>query len=201
MNRSPNDTDDWSDIGQAWRDQVAAPIDVERLRAAVTRHSRRLRIGRVLDVVAGTVATAMCLRMLLRSASDPIAQLGYIVLIVVVVVSISWPHWLRRGQWHALSNAPAVLVDFEMGRIRTSLRIWRGSAWTATVLWIGLWLATYVAPHLRELDATASDKSPGLWISAIVMLIGALLTWWLARRARDRLRQLERLRQALQAPN
>lgn len=199
MNRPPNHNDDWNDIRRAWRDQDTVPVDTERLRNAIASHSRRLRFGRAVDLVAGAVALALCLRALLRTHADPVAQVVYIALIVVVIASVAWTHWLRRGQWRALSDAPTALIEFEIARIRTSLRIWRGSVWSATTVWIGLWLVTYADPRQRGLHVAAVDRQSGLWLSAIVVLVAALMAWWLARRARERRRQLERFGQALRA--
>lgn len=189
---------DWAALRTAWCEQPLAAVDWTALRGEVTRRSRRMAVTRVLELAAAAIAVMLCLTLALLPKAGWNDRATGLVLLAVALGFTGWTQWHRRRQWRALDLAPPALLAFEHGRTRTSLRIWRTSAWLSLTLWCGLYAAAW------------ADLAFGLWgadpvrvwginlaVNAVVVIVSAAIACGLGRRARARLRRLDDLAAAV----
>ena len=187
---------DWAALGDEWRAQPDAGIDVERLRAEVRKRGRGLRRA-LLAEVAFTLASlaALAWLMLKTDPGDPMMTV-FALLIPTSIGFQLWSLWLRRQQLRDDGLDATAMLELEIGRVNTGLRYWRHGTWFGVLLLLGIY-----AVALNALAGANPMHSAGLFGGTIGggigVLISALTSWLKYRGARRRLARLRELQAQL----
>lgn len=126
-----NPDDDWSELASVWR---AQPIDLEPLRRASLRRTRRMRLMMALDIAFALLAAALALRLYL-SGAEFWQRVGIGVGIAALAGSVLINYRLRRGLWHAANDSVAALLKLQRERRCNAIRM---ALWGPLFLPLGL---------------------------------------------------------------
>ena len=173
-----NPGDDWSALSAAWQ---AQPVDVDALRGAVRRRSRRMQLLMAIDVVFALIAAVFAGTVYLK-ADGIWPRVGVGIGVVAVVAAVWLNYRLRRGLWHAAGNSVVDLLKLQRQRRVNAVRM---AQWGVAFLPLGLLVGALTSPGLK----------PGLlgwlpaWKIAVLLAVFAGFTFgtWLYVRRQRRL--------------
>ncbi|WP_314403958.1 hypothetical protein [Stenotrophomonas rhizophila] len=192
--------DEWNGLMDHWQAQPTPSQDLDALQREAERHGTRLRMVAGVELVIAALALGNCARALAMGTRNPIPVPVLLALMALVVASTGWRFWQRRRYWRAPTLDPRALIAFEQGRAIAALRLWRGSTWLATALWVAL--TVWAMNALQAGVATPMAPSALAWqlnvgLNAAVLLVCAVAAWGMGRRHRRRLQHLRVLSESL----
>ncbi|UHQ22956.1 hypothetical protein LVB77_20285 [Lysobacter sp. 5GHs7-4] len=184
---------DWAALGDEWRAQPDAGIDVERLRADVRKRGRSLRralLGEVLLTLA--ILAALVWLIVQTETGDPMRT----ILVAMIPISIGfqlWSLWLRRRQLRDDGLDVAAMLELEIGRVNASLRYWRHGTWSALLLMLAVFAFALVDAQPKQIGGLVGGAVGG----GLGALFSAAMGWFKHRSGRRRLAYLRELQAQL----
>jgi hypothetical protein len=174
-----NTGDDWSALSAAWK---AQPVDVDALRGAVERRSRRMRLMMALDVVLGLVAVVF-LGYLYFSTDGitPRARFGLGFCAVAMIGGVWLNYRLRRGLWHAASNSAVDLLKLQRQRRVNAVRM---ALWGFVALPLGIVGGVLTRPGVAWPGALGLSTGWKLAVVSLILITFVVGTWLYVRRQR-----------------
>lgn len=109
----------WSSLAAAWQ---AQPVDLDALRRATTRRSRRMKLLMALDVAGALVLALIAVHLFLSNASTE-ARLGAAVGIASMAAAVLINYRLRRGLWQATGDNAVDLLKLQRQRCVNAVRM------------------------------------------------------------------------------
>ncbi|RNF82844.1 hypothetical protein [Montanilutibacter psychrotolerans] len=193
---------DWAALGEDWREQQVAGVDLDALRDEVSRSRRRLRRAMLMELGWTVIAIALCAWSFLHPTKAAIPTPLSAGLIVFVVAFQGWSLWIRCRQVSDSGLTASAQVELEIARADTWTRYRRVSAWLSTVMLLGVVAMAWWDLATPEADARQQmvelHRHAGALTSAVIMVVGyAGWACWRAYRNRARLQRLHRLRAEL----
>ncbi|MFK7887543.1 MAG: hypothetical protein AB8G16_11840, partial [Gammaproteobacteria bacterium] len=166
------DHDDDLDLKALW--QSTPPVDLNELLNHVDAERRRMRNLLWFETL-GTVFGIACIWLYykIELLTNPMFGIG---VALAAVACQAWMWLWRRGQWNAVSQAPLDLLELQLRRARTGLRIGRYYAWgTPIAAVLGALLSTTTMG-----DGHPLEVGPLVRLVIIVGLLALLggLTWF-----------------------
>lgn len=187
---------DWTALGDEWRAQPGAGIDVDRLREEVGKRGRALRKA-VYGELGVTVATlAAIVWLMLKSAPSDAMMLVFALLIPTSIGFQIWSLWLRRRQLRDDGLDAAAMLALEIDRTVTSLRYWRYGTWFGVLLFLVVYVIMLGALP-QEQTRDVHGNTGALVGGGLGVLVSAGMAWFKARRNLPRLAYLRELQAQL----
>ncbi|RDZ27364.1 hypothetical protein [Lysobacter silvisoli] len=187
---------DWTALGDEWRAQSGAGIDVDRLREEVGKRGRALRKA-VYGELSLTVATLAAIAwLMLKTAPSDAMLLVFALLIPTSIGFQAWSLWLRRRQLRDDGLDAAAMLELEIDRANTSLRYWRYGTWFGVLLILVVFAIVIGAlpqEHARDVHGNTGALVGG----GLGVLVSACMAWFKARRNIPRLAYLRELQEQL----
>lgn len=168
--------DDWSALSAAWQ---AQPVDVDALRGAVQRRSRRMRVLMAVDVIFTLIGVAFAAYLYFNL--DGMRQRVGIGIGVLALAGSLWLNYrLRRGLWNTAGNSVVDLLKLQRQRRVNAVRM---AQWGIAFLPLGLVVGVLTSPGLKSglLVWLAAWKIAVLFAVFVVFAVG---TWLYVRRQR-----------------
>lgn len=177
--------EDWSSLAAAWQ---AQPVDLDALRRATARRSRRMQLLMLLDVISAVAAGAIAVYLFLDSASLQ-ARLGAAVGIAAMAAALLINYRLRRGLWRASGDSAVELLKLQRKRCVNALRM---ALWGPVFLPLGALTGVLLSRSGTPLLASLSLPPPYKFVLLAVLLVGfGAGTVFYVRRQRRRIAAID----------
>lgn len=182
--------DDWNALAAAWQ---AQPVDVEALRRAVRRRSRRMQLLMALDVVCAVAGVGLALYFFTQ-VTEFWSRVGSVFGLVVLAAAVLINYRLRQGLWQAADNSVTGLLKLQRRRCTNAIRM---ALWGPLFLPLGMLTGVLVG---RGWAPAAGGWSP---LAKLVLLLLAVLLFGLfsllyVRRQRRRIAAIDGLLEQLE---
>jgi cobalamin synthase len=182
------DHNDDLDLKALW--QSTPPIDLDELLGHVDAERRRMR-NLIWFETAGTFFGLGILALYYKIGwlTSPVV---IVTIAIIATVCQAWMWLWRRGQWNAVSQAPLDLLELQLKRARTGLKIGRYYAWGTPISVVAGVLSVQILPIEPAGLPISTLTRFGLLFVLLFLMAG--LTWFgvrLIRRSRAQIETLE----------
>ena len=182
--------DDWNALAAAWQ---AQPVDVEALRRAVRRRSRRMQLLMALDVACAVAGVGLALYFFTRAAAFW-PRFGSLLGLAVMAAAVLINYRLRRGLWQAADNSVTGLLKLQRRRCLNAIRM---ALWGPLFLPLGMLTGVLVG---RGWTPAPDGWSPPtkLALLLLALLLFGLFSLLYVRRQRRRIAAIDGLLEQLE---
>jgi hypothetical protein len=186
MKPDDNKPDDgWGSLAAAWQ---AQPVDLDSLRRATARRTRRMQLLMALDIFF-VVAAAAGAVLLFFNVDNGYARAAAVVGLASVALALLLNWRLRRGLWRASGDSAVDLLKLQRKRCVNALRM---AQWGPLFLPLGALTGTLVArgevPKVLSLQLPPTYKLVLLAVLVIGFCAGTVLY---VRRQRRRIAAID----------
>lgn len=193
-----NDSQDWRQLGDAWRLQPVLAPDIDALRREARRRTRRMAALSAIDVVATLAGAATATWFIRLEPGLTVAEWAVAALVAVAVAFTGWTGWSRRRLWRDDGLGAEALLALEMRRARNAIHYWRLN----TVLMSAILAMVLLAATAQSQGWIPVPGARGWWsvLAGVLplLLVSIALDRWRGSRLRQRLGALQALADELQ---